>query len=143
MSLFAYMTETLLPDSGFTASGTVPDRITLNGRSLALRLSAAARRALAARTMPLDIEMELLFSCFVAKQLSFRDTASTEVAARSQLTDVVSVSYRVMLTRTCDSNMRTRRPDRETLPVAQPQRYVPKWLSLDFSQGAWRGEFGY
>jgi hypothetical protein len=119
----------------------IPDHLVLNGRPLELRLTSAARRALSARREPLDVEMMLLFSCLVAKRLAFRDVPDPDVVARTSLTGPVTVSYRVMLIRTCESASRP--PTTETLPIEQPQRYVPKWLALDYAGGQWRGEFGY
>jgi hypothetical protein len=119
----------------------IPDHLVLDGRPLELRLTPAARRALAVQSEPLDVEMELLFSCFVAKRLAFRSEPDPQVAARTRLTGPVTVSYRVMLTRTCDTVAEP--PRNETLPVERPQPYAPKWLALDYARGQWRGEFGY
>ena len=119
----------------------IPDCLDLDGRPLELRLTPAARRALAAQHEPLDVEMELLFSCYVAKRMAFRDAPDPQVVARARLTGPVTVSYRVMLARTCETA--TQSPRRETLPVERPQRYAPKWLALDYGGGQWRGEFGY
>jgi hypothetical protein len=118
----------------------IPDHLVLNGRPLELRLTSAARRALSAQREPLDVEMELLFSCFVAKRMAFRAVPDPHVVARASLTGPVTVSYRVMLTRTCESASQP--PRHETLPVERPQPYAPKWLALDYAGGQWRGEFG-
>ena len=143
MNHFADMRGALLTEAAFASTTDLPDRIPLGGRTLELRYTAAARHALRQRMEPLDIEMELLFSCFVAKRIAFRSVPDTGVAARSPLTGPVSVSYRVMLTRTCGTDSAERSPARETVPVQKPERYVPRWLSVDFARGAWRGEFGY
>jgi hypothetical protein len=119
----------------------IPDHLVLDGRPLELRLTRAARRALAAQREPLDVEMKLLFSCFVAKRMAFRAVPDPQVAARTRLTGPVTVSYRVMLTRTCDTSSQP--PRHETLSVERPQPYTPKWLALDHAGGQWRGEFGY
>lgn len=126
--------------AGFRDTG-IPDQLVLDGRPLELRLTSAARRALAARREPLDVEMELLFSCFIAKRMAFRDVPDPRVVARARLTGPVTVSYRVMLARTCDTGSEP--PRHETLPVERPQPYAPKWLAIDYAGGQWRGEFGY
>ncbi|MDH3513645.1 MAG: hypothetical protein OEM83_02105 [Gammaproteobacteria bacterium] len=131
----------LVPAPARLRRADIPDHIVLGDRPLELRLTPAARRALAARHEPLDVEMELLFSCFVAKRMAFRDVPDPQVVARARLSGPVTVSYRVMLTRTCETASEP--PRHETLPVECPQPYAPKWLALDYAAGQWRGEFGY
>ena len=130
-----------MPSAAPHLHADIPDHLVLDGRPLELRLTSAARRALAAQREPLDVEMELLFSCFIAKRMAFRAVPDPQVVARARLTGPVTVSYRVMLTRTCDTS--TEPPRNETLPVERPQPYAPKWLALDYAGGQWRGEFGY
>src|SRR3569833_1026733 len=58
--------------------------ITLHDKSLEIRLTAAAQKALARRDRPLVAEMELLFSCLLRKREYFGESPeqSTPVIAR-------------------------------------------------------------
>jgi hypothetical protein len=117
--------------------------VLLGGRETAVRLTPAAERALAAQREPLDVEMELLFSCLVAKRLVFRATPSPDVAARASLTERMTLSYRAVYSEVCGTEPGTTRPHIETLSVPHPEHYVPKWLALDYGASGWSGEFGY
>ena len=49
--------------------------ITLHDKSLEIRLTRAAQKALAVRDTPLVAEMELLFSCLLRKRVYFGESA--------------------------------------------------------------------
>ncbi len=67
--------------------------LALDGRAVELRLSGRARAQLAREVGPLDIEMELYFSCLLRKRVRFLDAPHADVSARTPLTDKVSVSF--------------------------------------------------
>jgi hypothetical protein len=61
--------------------------VTLNGRSTTVSLTSAAEQALAQRTEPLYVELELYFSCLVKKFVHFRadSRGKTTVAVGDKL----------------------------------------------------------
>lgn len=117
-------------------------RILLGSRELELRLTARARAALAAQRTPLDIELELYFSCLLRKRVHFRASPRQDVACRAALTDKVSVSFRPVMARSCAVQAQEV-PELEYLPLAHPGAFTPKWLALDYRAGRWLGEFGF
>ena len=120
-----------------------PARLRLGGRELELRLTPRASRALAARGEPLDIELELYFSCFIRKRVNFHARAPAGAVAQAALSDRVSVSFHPVMTRACRVAEVHGAPGLETFPILHPGPFTPRWLALDFKRGAWRGEFGF
>lgn len=120
----------------------IPARIRLGDRELELRLTPRARAALAALRAPLDIELELYFSCLLRKRVHFLAAPRRDVACRATLTDKVSVSFRPVMTRAC-AVQAVDVPQLEYLPLARPGAFTPKWLALDHRAGRWLGEFGF
>jgi hypothetical protein len=114
--------------------------ITLADKTVEIRLSARATRALAERESPLLAEMELLFSCLIRKRVRFGDLAMESVTTVS---DRLSVSFRPVMTRVCAISDLAGSPPMEDFPVANPRPYVPRWLAIDYRRGEWFGEFGY
>lgn len=122
-----------------TISGS---RLTLGARELELRLTPRARRAMAALTASLDIEMELYFSCLLRKRVRFLDQPHGDVAARASINDKVSVSFRPVMTKVCRVAEVDGAPDIEVLPLVRASAFTPRWLAIDYHDG-WHGEFGF
>ena len=40
-------------------------------------------------------------------------------------------------------DIRGRAPDTETFPIKKPEKFMPKWVTLDYKHNQWLGEFGY
>jgi hypothetical protein len=114
-------------------------RIILHDKSLEIRLSAAARDALARRTAPLVAEMELLFSCLLRKRVHFGE----ETAASTPVSDCLAVRFKPIMTRRCSVAEGGASPPSERFPLENPRPYVPHWLAIDYRKGEWVGEFGY
>jgi hypothetical protein len=113
----------------------------LGSRELRLDLTSSAEQQLGRETNPLDIEMELYFSCLVRKRVHFRSTPHPDVAARTALSERVAVSFRPVVGRPgalCD----VAEAPLDAIKLARPEAFTPKWLRLDY-HGNWRGEFGY
>jgi len=126
--------------------GTVPDldsgRIALGGRQLELRLTRAARKALAGVSGPLTIELELYFSCLIRKRVRFLDAPHEDSAACAALGPKVQICFRPVMTKACFGGYPPE-PELESFPARNPTAFIPKWLALDWRGGAWSGEFGY
>ena len=71
--------------------------ISLHDKSLEIRLTAAAQKALSQRDRPLVAEMELLFSCLLRKRVYFGD----ETAQSTPVNDRLAVRFRPIMTRHC------------------------------------------
>lgn len=113
--------------------------VELLGRGLAVRLTPAAARAIEARATPLHVEMELYFSCLIRKRVRFDVPPRGEAVL---LGEGLSLSFRPVMGRVCGLDEHD--PDNlADLPTGEPQRFVPRWLTLDYRKGRWQGEFGY
>jgi hypothetical protein len=114
-------------------------KITLHDKSLEIRLTRAAQKALDLRETPLVAEMELLFSCLLRKRVYFgeSDEQSTPVSNR------LAVRFKPIMTRRCSVAEGGASPPSERFPLENPRPYVPNWLSIDYRRGQWVGNFGY
>lgn len=122
--------------------------VEIDGRTVAIELSKAASQALAARTTPLLVEMELYFSCLIRKQVRFRDAAAvsdntTDTKHTVTLNDQLQICFRPVMTRICGNDYEGDEPPLTDFPIAKTRPYVPRWLHIDYRKGQWQGEFGY
>lgn len=113
--------------------------ITLHDKSLEVRLTAAAQKALALRTIPLVAEMELLFSCLHRKRVYFGESAEQSTPVNDHLV----VRFKPIMTRRCSVADGGAHPPSECFPLENPRPYVPNWLAIDYRRGKWVGDFGY
>jgi hypothetical protein len=113
--------------------------ITLHDKSLEVRLTSAAQKALAKRTTPLVAEMELLFSCLLRKRVHFGES----VDEATPVSDRLAVRFKPIMTRRCSVADGGASPPSESFPLENPRPYVPNWLAIDNRRGVWVGEFGY
>jgi len=112
-----------------------------DGRSLLLRISRSAQKALDKRQSPLFLEMELYFSCLVRKRVYVRNTIEDGAVV---LNDKLSVRFRPVVTEQCAMReVEVANPPVKDMPVVNPERYFPHWLTLDYRHGDWIAEFGY
>jgi len=129
--------------ASFNPSSSAPSRIKLGERELELRLTPGAQRALQTQRQPLDVELELYFSCFIRKRVNFLPRAHDDSVSRTQLTDTVSVSFRPVMTKACHVQDVAEVPDLIPLPLVRTRSFTPKWMALDYTGGNWSGEFGF
>lgn len=113
--------------------------ITLHDKSLEIRLTRAAQKALDLRETTLVAEMELLFSCLLRKRVHFGE--STEQS--TPVNDRLAVRFKPIMTRRCSVAEGGAHPPSESFPLENPRPYVPNWLSIDYRGGEWVGNFGY
>lgn len=114
--------------------------VDMSGKPVRVSLSRAAERALARHEGTLYAEMELYFSCLVRLKVYFRDHA---VAESFQVTDKLAVSFKPMMTASCNVEQAGKKPPVIEFPVAKPEAFSPKWLTIDYRGGEWFGEFGF
>lgn len=116
--------------------------VEIEGRPVAIEISAAASRALANRQTPLLAELELYFSCLIRKKVRFREAGheTGEVAAGNNLT----VRFRPVMTAQCKVHeVGENEVPVSDFPIANPRPFVPHWLHIDYKRGEFVGEFGY
>ncbi len=116
--------------------------IDIEGRSLRVQISRAAQEQLCRRSDPLLLEMELYFSCLVRKRVYVRESAGDREVL--PVADKLKVWFRPVVTRTCSiSSCEGGPPPVDDLPITRPERYFPRWLTLDYRGGQWQADFGY
>jgi len=116
--------------------------IMFRGRSLKLTVSSRAQAQLTRRSSPLFLEMELYFSCLIRKRVLVRE--STEVADAVMLMDNLAAQFRPVVTETCAMrDVERDNPPVKDMPILNPERFYPHWLTLDYRRGQWRADFGY
>lgn len=123
--------------------------IEMDGRKVDVEISKSARQALAQRSNPLLVEMELYFSCLIRKQVRFRDATDPATAPgghgphRVMLSEQLQVCFRPVMTRACGKDYEGDEPPLTDFPIANGRAFVPRWLHIDYRKGQWQGEFGY
>jgi hypothetical protein len=116
-------------------------RVRLGEKELLVKWSARAGEALAKRSEPLIIEMQLYFSCVVKKRVIFHDQVNFETLA---VNDRIQIAFRSIKSAKCDPQEFARNyPAGGLLESPAAAKMIPSWLGLDFRQGQWQAEFGY
>jgi hypothetical protein len=115
-------------------------QIQLNGKTLQVTLSPAAQRALAGRSTPLLAEMELYFRCLIRKQVRFHDQASDDAVA---VNDQLQVRFHPVMSQVCSVEDNLDGPPLADFPIVRQERFSPQWLTIDYRDGHWQGQFGY
>jgi len=128
--------------AGFTGS------VELHGKPVAVQLTAAAVAAL--NHLPdsqagMNAEMELYFSCLIRKRVLFSrvDTRVQDTAQRKQVVPGLYISFNPVTTKVCRIPDNPNGPLTEAMPIREPGRFVPEWISIHYRSGQWKGEFGF
>lgn len=116
--------------------------IEIEGRPVALDVTPSAETALLSARAPLHIDMELYFSCLIGKRVNFVEAPPEHTVGRARLTDQVTVGFRAYATETCQAGDQTHALASKRIPLERAERYMPKWLKIDYRDGAFEGEFG-
>lgn len=114
---------------------------TLLNRPVQIEASARATAELARRSKPLRVEMELYFSCLIGKTLRFDEQIQGNEFAPAGPN--LEVGFRAVQTQACHVTHDMDKPGRTSFPIVAANRFVPKWLSIDFRDGRWVGDFGF
>lgn len=115
--------------------------VAINGRTLRLDISNAADAALAQRSSPLFLELELYFSCLVRKRVLVRESRATDSVRVSRS---LEIAFRPVVTQRCAiAEVDQSDPPVQALPMTEPARFFPYWLTLDYARGDWIADFGY
>jgi len=111
-------------------------------RDVLVGITDGAQRALAGRSRPLVVEMELYFSCLIRKQVRFPDEVHPGAFCQP-IDSTMTICFRPVMTRACAVRDVVEKPELEAFPIAKPQAFIPRWLHIDCRDGKWSGEFGY
>ena len=114
--------------------------ITVSGKEVEVRWSAAAARQLALRETPLIVELELAFACMVRKTVRFHESPGL-IAASGICIPVTETLTLQIVTRVPDACA----AETTSATVRNPtlRQFVPRWVRIDHVQGAWVGEYGW
>ena len=114
--------------------------VTVSGKELEVRWSAAAERLLTTRDTPLIVELELAFACMARKTVRFHESPDPTAPSGSRIPVTETLALRIV----------TRIPDACAAPttsatVRNPtlRQFVPRWVRIDHVQGVWVGEYGW
>ena len=114
---------------------------TLYGKPILIRVSSRAGTQLAGRGSPLRVEMELYFSCLIGKTVRFDE--ATHGAHFEAATGQLEIGFHAVQTQACSlASLTTVKAPRVAFPIVRPERFVPKWLEIDYRRGQWSGIFG-
>lgn len=109
--------------------------IAISGKSVELRCSARADRALAKRERPLIVEIELVFACLARKRMHFHEAMPDRETVR--VNDKLALLFTKIVPTACDLPTPAESRQGEILPG-----FVPSWIRLDYVQGEWLGDYG-
>ena len=120
-------------------------RVNLKGKEVLIEVSADAVRAASDSRLPVLAELELYFCCLVRKQLRFREINGVQPQNEnsSRVFPGLYAAFRAVTTSHCSVADVGDKPPVETMPVCQPERFVPDWIRIDYRAGQWLGEYGY
>ena len=113
----------------------------IDDQPVRIEWTKSACRRLMETSAALIVDMELLFSCFVAKRVYFTENA-TKYAHESDTPEIL-VQFRSTVSSTCDLSSTGGPISHVYTPLTGAARFVPDWCQVDYVSGAWHGDFGY
>jgi hypothetical protein len=118
-------------------------QVTLNGRTVAVEITPAAQRALAARSEPLHVELELYFSCLVKKFVHFR--ADSRGKPTVPVGDKLLLYFRPVTSTACTFAVAERlgRQPEKDIDSEALHHVAPKRVRIDHVDGEWRGSYDF
>ena len=116
----------------------------MSGKSIQLNLSSAAESQLRSLSSPLVVELEMYFSCLIRFRVVFPESAQPDYISLQSANNNLQIYFHPIMTKHCNiDEIRGHDPDTETFPIKRPEKFIPKWLKLDYRQQHWVGEFGF
>jgi hypothetical protein len=112
-------------------------------KPLNVQISARARAALAQRSQPLMLELELFFSCLIRKRLRVVEQPAADALPLAVDEPGLVVHFRPVMSQVCRVQEHPEGTPLIPFPLQRAARFSPRWLRLDYRHGDWRGEFGY
>lgn len=131
-------------------------QLTFHGKSMSVNLSdPAAQQSLKLENILL-IEIQIYFSCLLGKRLAFyTDTEldgawqvdkkqfASMVDDAQQLTEKVYLRFNTVMTKACPVSDYIGPPPVTDFTITNQKPYVPSWLTIDFKNNNWSGEYGW
>ena len=114
--------------------------ITISGKEVEVRWSAAAARQLTKRETPLIVELELAFACMARKTVRFHESLDLTAAFGSLIPVTETLALRIV---TCVPDVCAAEAPSATVRNPALRQFVPRWVRIDHVQGAWVGEYGW
>jgi len=117
--------------------------IQMNGRPVQVTITPAATQALAQRTAPLHVELELYFSCLVKKFVHFRDDSRGKTTV--PVGDKLLLYFRPVTSTACTWDVAEqlgRQPEKDNDSKAL-HHVAPKRVLIDHVDGQWRGSYEF
>jgi hypothetical protein len=110
--------------------------IALEQKECRISISHEAQQTLEKRIYPLVAEVVVTLACCICKKVAFRDALKDEkllLATPLLAIELVSDEHR------------TKREDSSSYltPIRNWNAIAPRWITIDFQNGVWRGDFGY
>ena len=115
--------------------------IQLQGKTVTVRLTPSAERALERRETPLYAEVQLIFGCMIAKRVWFREQPVDNAA---EVSPMLKVWFRpARYAKSCSfADIDKGSAEASDYPmVADPKGFVPDLVTIDFHGNKWRGNF--
>ena len=116
----------------------------MNNKTINVHISKNAQKQLNDLAEPLSVELEMYFSCLIRLRVVFPEKVPSDCISLKSNNDKLKLFFHPIMTKHCNvSDIRGRDPDTETFPIQRPEKFIPKWLKLDYKNGQWMGEYGY
>jgi hypothetical protein len=118
-------------------------QVTMNGREMLVQVTPAAARALAPRTTPLYVELELYFSCLVKKFVHFREDSRGKPTVA--VGDKLLLYFRPVTSTACSfavAEQLGRQPETD-IDCEALHHVAPKRVFIDHVAGQWRGSYDF
>lgn len=118
-------------------------QVTMNGRTVAVEITPAAEHALAARSEPLYVELELYFSCLVKKFVHFRGDSRGKPTV--PVGDRLLLYFRPVTSTACtwDVAERLGRQPEKDIDSEALHHVAPKRVRIDHANGEWCGSYEF
>ena len=108
-----------------------------------ITISQKAVKALDSLVSPLNIEMELYFSCLIRKQVVYPATPHKDARPIPSGHPKLQLYFRPVMTKSCMVGESSSAPDLVAFPMQDKPGLLPKWFALNHNGKGWVGEFGY
>lgn len=115
--------------------------VPLRGKTLLVRWTTRAEQELARRDAPLQVQMQLYFSCVVKKRVLFPE-AGEILHDGIALDGRLVIQLRTVQSDRCDPvSFAANYPIQAELDSGQAKQMRARELRIDYRQGHWQGEF--
>ena len=113
-------------------------------KTVDIQLTPTARKQLDTLDQSLNVELELYFSCLIRLRVVFPEKPDNDFISVNSNHEKLNLFFHPIMTKHCVvDEIRGRDPDTETFPIKKPEKFIPRWVKLDYKNNIWSGEFGY